>query len=138
MRSRDGNHSFRFSIYKITLLFSSLLLNAGEEYLISYKYSVHDAMLYSETLDISKSMKKCSGTSYNPLILETNNDENLKKILTLHNEEFINYIHTLGLNLEHKERTSELINHSVTILTLKTTCFKVDFNDTFVKISPLK
>ena len=47
-------------------------------------------------------------------------------------------MHKLGLNVEHKDVNNKLSNtHLVTILTLKTTCFKVDFNDNFVKISPL-
>jgi len=83
-------------------------------------------------------MQKCEGTPYYPLILETRDDKNLKKIIDTQNEKFIEYIHKLGLSVEHKDTTTNFQYSSVTILTLKTKCFKVDFNDNFVKISPLK
>jgi len=138
MRSRDGNYNFSLSIsVGLLLLLSSLALNASE-YLISYRYLVKDAVLHNETLSISKAMQKCKGYPYNPLILETRDDKNLKKIITAENEKFINYLHKLGLSVEHKDTTINFQYSSVTILTLKTTCFKVDFNDNFVKISPLK
>lgn len=137
MRSRDGNQTFLFSISTLILLFSSLALHAGE-YLISYRYSVHNAILYNESLDISKSMQKCEGKPAKSIIFESKQSKDLNKILTRHNEEFIEFIHKLGLSVEHKEQTSNYQNSSITILTLKTTCFKVDFNDTFVKISSLK
>jgi len=137
MRSRDGNQTFPLSISTVIFLLSSLALHASE-YLISYRYSVHDAILYNESLDISKSMQECSGKPSDYIILASENNKDLNKILTIHNEEFIEFIHKIGLSLEHKEKTSNYQNRSTTILTLKTTCFKVDFNDTFVKISSLK
>lgn len=137
MRSRDGNHTFSFSISTVIFLLFPLALSAGE-YLISYRYLVHDAILYNESLDISKSMQKCNGSVLDSIIFENSYDEDLKTILKNHNEEFITFIHKLGLNVEHRENTKSFRNHSTTILTLKTRCFKVDFNDTFVKISALK
>ncbi|ADN08715.1 hypothetical protein [Sulfurimonas autotrophica] len=136
MRSRDGNHTFSLSICTI-IFFHSLALHAGE-YLISYRYLVKDTIVYNETLDISKAMHKCKGTPSNTLLLESHNSKNLKKIIALNNEKFIDYIYKLGLNVEHKECTTNLQNTSTTILILKTTCFKVDFNDNFAKISVLK
>ena len=83
-------------------------------------------------------MQKCDGLAYNPIIFETRDDKNLKKILSSNKEEFIDYIHKLGLSLEHKDSTINFQYTSTSILTLKTRCFKVDFNDNFVRISPLK
>jgi len=138
MRSRDGNNNFSLSIQVgLLLLLSSLALNASE-YLISYRYLVKDATLYNETLLISKAMKKCDGKPYDALVLETRDDKNLKKIISSQKENFIDYMHKLGLHVQHKEKTINFQYSSVTILTLKTTCFEVDFNDNFVKISPLK
>jgi len=139
MRSRDGNHSFTLSISTIATLFlllSSALL--ADEYLISYRYSVYDAALYNETLLISKAMKKCNGKPYDILILDPHNSNNLKTILLQNKEEFTNFLFKIGLNIDHKEETRNSINHSSTVLTLKTTCFKVDFNDNSVRIAPLK
>jgi len=136
MRSRDGNHSFSLRLCSIIFL-SSLALNASE-YLISYRYIVKDAIIYNEVLNISHAMSKCEGSPYNPLILESDSSKNLKKIISDNNEEFINYIHKLGLHIEHNEVTINTQNKSTTVLTLKTKCFKVDFNDNFARISPLK
>ena len=138
MRSRDGNRTFSLSIQvSLLLLFSSLALNASE-YLISYRYSVKNAILYNETLEISKSMQKCYGKPYDSIIFLAQNDKNLRKLISANHEDFVDFMHKIGLNVTHTEKTRNYQNSSTTILTLRTTCFKVDFNDTFVKISPLK
>jgi hypothetical protein len=99
---------------------------------------VQNAQLYNETLYISHAMQECKGIKGSTLILPTQKSKNLKQIISLHNEKFINYIQKLGLDVQHRERTLNFKNSSTTILTLKTTCFKVDFNDNFAKISALK
>ena len=136
MRSRDGNRTFSLRLCSV-ILFNSLALNAGE-FLISYSYTVKDATLHNETLHISKAMKKCSGTLQNALIIESDGEKNLKKIISQNSEEFISYIHKLGLHINHNDATKNYQYSSSTTLTLKTTCFKVDFNDNFARISPLK
>jgi len=136
MRSGDGNHSISFAIISIILLNINFLY--ADEYLISYRYVVKDATLYNEKLLISKTMQKCTGNIQNPIILENFSYKTLQKIIKINSELFIEYIHKLGLHVEHKEFTRDAQNHSTTILTLKTTCFKVDFNDNFAKIAPLK
>ncbi len=136
MRSRNGNHYFSRRLCSIILLYSLSL--SASEYLISYRYVVKDASLYNESLMISHAMKKCSGTSYEPLQLESNGSKNLSKIISLNYEIFIDYIHKLGLDVQHNEETINAQNKSTTILTLKTKCFKVDFNDNFARIAPLK
>ena len=136
MRSRNGNRYFSRRLCSI-ILFSSLALDASE-FLISYSYTVKDALLHNESLLISKAMKKCSGTEQSSIILENDGKEELKKIISRNNEEFINYIHKLGLHIEHDEKTTNYQHSSFTTLTLKTTCFKVDFNDNFARIAPLK
>jgi len=140
MRSRDGNQTFSFSISTISffllLFFSSALF--ADEYLISYRYSVKDATLYNETLYVSKAMKKCTGNPYALLILDPQKSDNLKEILLSNRDEFSDFLYKIGLNVKHQEKTSNGVNHSSTVLTLRTTCFKVDFNDNSVKIAPLK
>ncbi|QOY51321.1 hypothetical protein [Candidatus Sulfurimonas baltica] len=136
MRSRDGNRNFTLRLCSI-IFFNSLALNASE-FLISYRYVVKDSLLYNETLNISEAMTKCDGKPYEYFVLENNNNKNLKKLISQNSEDFLKYIHKLGLHVEHKEETINLQNRSTTILTLKTTCFKVDFNDNFARISPLK
>jgi len=137
MRSRDGNITFSLSISTIIFLFSSLALNASE-YLISYRYLVKDAILYNESLEISQSMQACDEKIIDSIIFQTPQNNNLYTVIKENNEEFIDFIHKLGLSVQHTEETANAINRATTILTLKTRCFKVDFNDTFVKISALK
>jgi len=138
LSNRDGDRDIPRSIsVALFFLLFSLALHASE-YLISYQYTVKDAILYNESLQIAKSMKKCKGIAYNPIIFKTQDSKNLEKIINTDRERFIEYIHKLGLYLKHSETTSNAVNSSMTFLTLKTTCFKVDFNDTFVRISPLK
>lgn len=137
MRSRDGNRTSTLSIFKLILFFYSLALSASE-YFISYRYVVKDAILYNEKLDISKSMHKCAGNPNTPLILDNDGNKNLKEIISQNEEEFLSYLHQFGLSVKHSEFNLNQQNRSTTtIITLKTTCFKVDFNDNFVKIAPL-
>ncbi len=137
MRSRDGDNSISFRLCTIIFLFLISSLEA-EEYYISYRYVVKDALLYNESLAVSRAMKKCKGDAYSPLILDSDNSDNLKKIISDNSQKFIDYLHKLGLQVEHKEKTLNYQNHATTVLTLKTKCFKVDFNDNFAKIAPLK
>lgn len=137
MRSRDGNRHFTRRLCSVALFLFPLALSAGE-YLISYKYIVKDATLYNETLFISQSMKKCSGLPQNDLLLHSDGESDLKKIISQNSAEFLEYIHKLGLHVAYNDVTTNLQNSSTTTLTLRTTCFKVDFNDTFVTIAPLR
>jgi hypothetical protein len=136
MRSRDGNSNLLRRLCAVALC-SSLPLSASE-YLISYKYIVENITLYNETLLISEAMKKCNGKPQKEFVLYSNESRDLREVISQNSEEFIEYIHKLGLHVEHKEITTNLQNRSTTTLILKTTCFKVDFNDNFVKIAPLK
>ncbi|MDD2790456.1 MAG: hypothetical protein PHU40_07315 [Sulfurimonas sp.] len=136
MRSRDGNRLSALSIFKLIFLFYSLALSAGE-YLISYRYVTQNAILYNEVLSIAKAMHKCTGTPSSTLILESDGSDNLNQIISQNEDEFLSFIHALGLDVKHSEINTNLQNSSTTILTLKTTCFKVNFNDNFAKISPL-
>jgi len=83
-------------------------------------------------------MTKCEGTPQEQLTLQSRNEDNLKKLISENSEEFIEYIHKLGLHVNHDEKTTNLQNSYTTVMTLKTTCFKVDFNDNFATIAPLK
>ena len=136
MRSRDGNNYRSLAICAL-IFFNSLVLNAGE-YLISYRYVVKDALLYNESLQISHAMKNCVGKSTNFIELAHKDSDNLVDIIDNNSQEFIDFIHKIGLSVEHNESTINAKNSSITILTLKTTCFKVDFNDYFARISLLK
>lgn len=140
MRSRNGYSSFLLAVCSI-ILFSCVSLNANE-YFISYRYVVKDATLFNESLLVSEAMKKCSPSpnykDAKALILLKNDSDNLKKIILDNYEEFIEYIHKLGVEVRHNGLSINSMDKSSTIVTLKTTCFKVDFNENFVKIAPLK
>ena len=136
MRSRDGNQTRLLAICSI-IFFSSLALNASE-YLISYRYVVKDMIVYNDSLQVSRAMKHCSGKPQNFIELSSQGDDELKDVIKNNSFEFMDFIHKIGLDVEHKETTLNAQNSSTTILTLKTTCFKVDFNDNFAKITALK
>jgi hypothetical protein len=136
MRSRNGNSFSLFAICSVICL-SSLALHAGE-YLVSYRYVVKDMILFNDSLQISHAMKKCDGKPDKFIELVDNESEDLTQIIKNNSFEFTNFIHTLGLDVKHNETTINAHNSSTTILTLKTTCFKVDFNDSLAKITALK
>ena len=136
MRSRNGNKNFLRPIF-ILILCSSLVLNASE-YLISYSYIVKDTVLFNERLQVSQAMKPCEDIESDSIVLPTNGSKSLNQIIKNNSFEFTNFIHTLGIDVKHKETTINAQNSSTTILTLKTRCFKVDFNDNFARITALK
>ncbi len=135
MRSRDGSNYFSLTICSL-ILFNSLALNASE-YLISFRYVVKDAILYNEKLQISHTMQKCHGHPTSFITLE-NYDNNLKTTISKNSEKFIDFVHNLGMEVNHKDKTLNNVYTGTTILTLRTTCFKVDFNENFAKITALK
>ena len=136
MRSRDGNITLSCKFCTLILL-CSLALNASE-YLISYRYVVKDTILYNETLQIAQAMQKCVGTPQKSLVISSNGSKNIKKIINHNLENFVSYMHKLGISVEHEEMNVNYQNKSTIVLTMHTTCFKVDFNDNFAKITPLK
>lgn len=115
-------------------------LAQGSEYLISYRYVTQDAKLLNESLQVSHAMKKCLNEPFDfpALRLDARQNEDLRTILLRRFDLFFDYIQKLGLHVQHREH---FINHqsaSLTTITLKTTCFKVEFNDSFVIIQALK
>jgi hypothetical protein len=136
MRSRDGNCALSCKFCTL-IFFFSLALDASE-YLISYRYVVKDTILYNETLQISQVMQACKGVPQESLTLPSNGTTNITKIIHAEMEDFVAYVHKLGMSVKHKEKNSNYQNKSTIIMTMHTTCFKVDFNDNFAKITPLK
>ena len=137
MRSRDGNSSIIHRFLYLIIL-SSLALHASE-YLISYRYMVKDMTIYNEDLFISHAMHKCEGEIQTPIYLDIKNKEtDLKKIIYNDFDRFTDFVYKLGLEIKHNDKTINYEHTSSTILTLRTTCFKVDINDNFAKIAPLK
>ena len=135
MRSRDGSNYFSLTICTL-ILFNSLALNASE-YFISYRYVIKNAVLYNEKLQISKAMQQCQGSINNSITFKNNNN-NLKKIISANSQKFINFIHKIGIEIKSNDKVTNGISNSTIILTLKTTCFKVDFNEEFARISALR
>lgn len=137
MRSRTGDGSISLRFLSL-ILFFSLVLSASE-YLVSYRYVVKDSLLYNDYLKISKAMQKCRGSTYrDEVIFDINNSDSLEQIIKQNSDEFIEYIHKLGLHIKNVDTTQNYQNSNTTVLTLKTTCFKVDFNENLVKIAPVK
>jgi carbonic anhydrase len=100
---------------------------------------VKNMTIYNENLFISHAMHKCEGKTQTPINLDIKNKEtNLKKIIYNDFDRFINFIHKLDLEIKHNDKTIDYEHTSTTTLTLKTTCFKVDINDNFAKLTPLK
>jgi len=137
MRSRDGSNTLLCRPCAL-IFFLVLTLFGSEEYLISYRYVIKDAFLYNESFLLSKAMRKCSGTPQKEITIFNEKHLSLKKLLSDTSGEFIFYLHKLGLDVEHRVIQNNMQNSDTTILTLHTTCFKVDFNEDFVILTPLR
>jgi len=141
MRSRNGNNTSSFSAFIsicLCFLYSSASLLA-DEYFISYRYSTHNAALSYEELYISKAMTKCQGTpTSQKLLLENNTSAPFQFLIKKNSEQFIDYLHKIGMHITYTNTTHNNKSQTSTRLTFQTRCFKVDFNDNFVTIAPLK
>ncbi len=137
MRSRDGNLTLLLSIY--SLIFCTSVFSA-EEYFISTRYAVQNAMLLNDSLDVSKAMTPCKGELVGSSLLlpSRDNSKDLKKIVLQNSDQFFSYINTLGLHVRSFEEVSNGRESSLVTITLKPTCFTVEINDNFVKIAPFK
>jgi len=82
-------------------------------------------------------MQKCYGHPTNFITLQ-NYDNNLKITISKNSEKFIDFVHNLGMEVNHKDKTVNNIYTGTTILTLRTTCFKVDFDKNLARITALK
>jgi len=134
MRSRDGNRLKTLAIF--SLVFCVQLL--GVDTIISYRLVVRDAIILNDYLSVSRAMTKCEGHAKNAIYIDTNGSKNLHTILENNPEAFTQFIAHENLQVSHREKTLNAVNHSTTILQMAPTCFAVDFNEDFVKISPLK
>ena len=137
MRSRDGNRYLLYSICSLIFCYSSL---NSDEYIISYRYTVQDAALLNDSLDVSKAMTPCKGNLLGSslYLILLDDTKNLKNTLLQNSDQFFTYINTLGLHVRNDESLYNGSSHSLTTITLKPTCFTVEFNDNLVKITPLK
>lgn len=138
MRSRDGNSYLLLRLCSI-IICASLALTA-DEYLISYRSLTKNALLHNETLLVSKAMKKCQGSPYgDEMLLSGNrNVHDLKTLISQNIDGFRELMQKVGLHVEHDSKNLDLTNDSTTKLTMRTVCFKVDFNDNSAIIVPLK
>lgn len=83
-------------------------------------------------------MQKCIGKpSKKSLVLESDQKRDLKVILDENIDDFFSYLQQVGLYIQNRDTTIDLQNSNTTTLTLKPQCFKVDFNDNFVKITAI-
>ncbi|SFV75644.1 hypothetical protein MNB_SM-3-1059 [hydrothermal vent metagenome] len=95
-------------------------------------------MLYNEQLFISQAMQKCEGIPYEKIILNNPKHKTLQQLLKEPDSPFFDYIKKIGFYIQSYNTANNFQIQSTTIVTLKTTCFKVDFNEDFVTIEHIK
>ena len=134
MRSRNGNRPLPLAICPLIL---AAALGA-DEYIISYRAVTQNALLLNETLHVSRAMTHCRGESGAERVFETLPDESLRSTLLRHYDDFFALAEAEALHVRHYSDTSNPYYRSRTVVTLPPSCFTVDFNDGFVKITPLK
>ena len=83
-------------------------------------------------------MTPCTGTPADALLLESDDETDLRTILENHYDDFFAFAQETGLHVTHEGITQRQSNRSRTVITLPPRCFTVDFNEDFVKISALK
>lgn len=134
MRSRDGDRPLTLTI--LTLIFLPYLW--ADEYIISYRAVVRDAIMVSETLNVSRAMQKCEGRHTTSVLLETGGSDDLHQIIVHDHDTFFSLMQQTTLHIDHREKNIDATNQSHTILTMPPQCFTVDINQDLAKITALK
>ena len=140
MRSGDGDSTKSLRIFFILTLFVQLFFSTAnaDEYYVSYRYVVKDAMMFNESLHVSKAMKQCGGKSAISIELESHESRDLKRVIKENFEDFFLFISKLGFHIQDSHENYNAQAHNMTTTTLKSQCFKVHFNDNFATITALK
>ena len=107
-------------------------------YYISYKYVVKDFQLYNEKILVSRAMQSCSGTINQSIVFQKENNDTFENFIKEKKQKMIDFFDKLGLYVKSHDSFDKINSHTNTTITFFTQCFKVDFNDNFVKISALK
>ncbi len=114
----------------------------AKEYLLSYTYTVKDAVIFSEKLLISSAMTKCEGEPFDKSLTlpypKSKQKENFRLIIRENFDQFLSYLSAIGFKIKENSQTINAQNTTTTRLIFPTTCFKVDFNDSFVTITAIK
>lgn len=119
------------------MLFYSSALFAGE-YLISYRYTIHNTILTNEELFISKTMTKCLGSPSHPLIFPSKKTDSIKKTILLNKERFVEYLEDIGVEIQAHSLSTNTQTQSSISITCKTQCFEITPFDGYIKISHLQ
>ena len=142
MRSGDGDTAILQRLCALVVLLALFEVLPAREYLISYEYITKDAMPCCEKLQVARAMQPCKGKRiHHSLYLAYPKKQQplrVDALLKREFERFFDYIASIGLEVRHMEHTTDMQNSSYTRLRLPTTCFKVDFNDSFVTITAIK
>lgn len=134
MRSRNGDRPLSLAIY--ALILTSLL--GADEYIISYRAVVSDAILVSERLSISRTMQRCQGSPGAFVLLETAGEADLDNIIQHDFDLFFTLMQQTALHVDHDEHSIDSIGKSQTVLSMPPQCFTVDINQDLAKITALK
>ena len=124
------------------ILFASFILLStfahADFYYISYKNVVKDFQLYNQKILVSRAMQSCSGTIHQSILFQKDNNDTFEHFIEKKTQNMIDFFNKLGLHVDSNDSFSANNSHTNTTITFFTQCFKVDFNDDFVKISALK
>lgn len=134
MRSRDGDRPLPFAVY--ALILAPLLW--ADEYIISYRSVVTDAILIHERLSVSHAMKKCSGDPGPSVFLNNDGKRDLKAIIDQDFDQFFSLMQRTALHIDHRSKSTDAIERSRTVLSMPPQCFTVDINKELVKMTSLK
>jgi len=136
MRSFYGDCSYSFSIKLLILFLSSVL--CADEYLISYRYLVHDTIVTQQEFLISHAMTSCSGIPEKSIIFTSHKNESIKQTILRHHEEFIEYLEKLGIYIRSQSQTTQMQYNSFIEITFKTHCFQIENKNNSIHITYLK
>lgn len=134
MRSRNGHRPLSLAICAVVLAPHLW----ADEYIISYRAVIRNAVMVSESFNISRSMQKCRGIPASSVFLDANGSTNLHQILSNQYETFFSLMQQETLHIEHHENNINTANLSHTVFTMPPQCFTVDINEDFAKITALK
>ncbi len=125
------------TIRLLLLMLLPSFMMATETFILSYRAQIKNAVVISESLYISESMKEIIARPDKHLQLETLPNEHIRQTLYRHKEKLIDFLMKDGLHTRSHETLYDYRSDSLICITIPPTYVTVDFKNDYAIITRL-
>lgn len=121
----------------IALILVCSCLNASQTFILSYRAQIKDAVVISESYQLSKAMSPVKAEKAETLFLYSPQKRELRTIMQIHKDEILEFLMRHGVHTRSHENVTDSKSSFLLSLTLPPTYITVDFNDDYATITRL-